>query len=106
MTKCFLRSCTCRTGAVIGAAAALWRKSRSSIASPVKRIGAPAGGPVGPPLFLIGRILPPATVIGESAAWRKDAAGRQVGERRHHARDFHQSLIAAIGDPAHEGKTR
>ncbi len=60
---------------------------------------APAGGPMAGPLFLVGRIVRAAAVVGESAARREHAAFGQVRQRRHDAGDLVEAAAAPSISP-------
>ena len=88
-----------RRAVVAGAGAAATSRTGTlrHPAPAIKPLRVPAGRPMARPLLLVGRKLTTAAVVGEGAARRERAAGRQVGQRRHHAGDFLQPLSADIG---------
>src|SRR5262249_11720055 len=107
MAKCFLRSRTSRTGgASFPLADARVAVAASAIAPSEDLARAPARRPVTRALLLVGREGGAASVLGMRAARRKHAAGRQVGERRHHAGDLLQPLGRALAVALHDGEAR
>src|SRR5262245_9727565 len=78
----------------------------SGMAFPVKLARAPAGGPMTGAFFLVNGILRAATVLGVRAARRKHAAGWEIAERRHDARNFLQPLDSTGLSRAHRGEPR
>src|SRR3984957_205153 len=88
--KCVLRSDTSSTGVAASVTLRASAAARSAIAVSEDLVRAPAGGPMLRPLLrVVGKRLQ-AAVLRIGAARREDAAGRQVGQRRHHAGDLLQ----------------
>src|SRR5262249_3791116 len=107
MSKCFLRSRTSSTGGeACPLAEARAVVAVSAIAASEDLVRAPAGGPVARALLLVGREGGAAAVLRIGAARRKNAAGRQVAERRDHAGDLLQPRGRALADAMHDGEAR
>src|ERR1700690_3692930 len=99
--KCFLRSRTSSTAGREPLAAAV------SVMTATEQFGGtPARRPVPRPFLLVRWIGGPAALLGISAARRKHAALRQVGQGRHHAGDFLQPAGSALRLAAHQIEPR
>src|SRR5689334_1042421 len=72
----------------------------------IKAFRMPASRPMPRTLLFIGRELRAALVIRKGATRRKGATGRQIVQRRHHARNFLQPLDRIGSSSAHDLQTR
>src|SRR5260221_4404415 len=95
--KCFFRWTASRTGApLLGAStlrAGALPAASSTAASTIKLFRMPARRPMARAFLFIVRIEGAALLVGIGTARREGAAGRQIGQGRHHARDFLQPAV-------------